>query len=107
MLEITLKVPDALTRLPEAERDGLIRAALHEAVRARIEQLHLEIAKSKQEVAHFEERYGMPFSRFEAEVLQQEESLEVHNDYNDWFYWQSVLNEKQHLLEELIAIEPR
>jgi hypothetical protein len=105
MLEITLKVPDGLTRLPEAERDRLIRAGLHEAIRARVQQLKSEIVQSKEEVARFEKRYGMPFSRFEVEVLAQNESFQAHDDYNDWYYWQSVLEEKLQLLEDLTAVE--
>ena len=105
MLEITLRVPDAFTRLPEAERDRLIRAGLHEAVRARIRQLGSEIAQSKEEIARFEERYGMPLARFEREVLPQDESFQAHDDYTDWTYWPSVLEEKQQLLRDLAALE--
>ena len=33
MLEMTLKLPESLTRLPEAERELVVRAGLHEATR--------------------------------------------------------------------------
>lgn len=26
------------------------------------------------------------------------DTLQVHEDYNDWFYWQSVFDEKKNLL---------
>jgi hypothetical protein len=105
MLEVTVKVPETLSRLSEAEREGLIRAGLHEAARARIRQLESEIAQSSEEVARFEARYGLSLTRFEAEVLTKEDSHEAHEDYNDWFYWQSVLDEKQRLLADLTALE--
>jgi septation ring formation regulator EzrA len=101
MLEMTLRLPESLTRLPEGERDLLIRAGLHEATRARIKQLKTEIAEAQKEVRRYEARYGMSLARFEAEQLTQTDSFQAHEDYNDWFYWQSVLEEKQRTLAEL------
>ncbi len=101
MLEMTLKLPESLTRLPEGERDMLIRAGLHEATRARIKQLRAKIAETQKEVRRFEARYGMSLARFEAEKLTEVDSFQAHEDYNDWFYWQSVLDEKQRNLADL------
>jgi len=101
MLEITLKLPESLTRLPEGERDMLIRAGLHEATRARIRQLRTEIAEAQKEVRRYEARYGLPLARFEAEKLADADSFQAHEDYNDWFYWQSVLDEKHKSLADL------
>jgi hypothetical protein len=103
--EITLKVPETWMQLPDAERERLIRAGLHEAARARIHQLQTEIAQAQQEVNRFEARYGMTLDRFEAEILPQQDTYPVHEDYNDWFYWQSVLDEKQQILTELQHID--
>ena len=83
----------------------LIQAGLHKAMRARIRQLEAEIAASKEELARFEARYGMSLSRFEAQLLSQQDSLQIHEDYNDWFYWQSVLEEKQRLLADLHTLD--
>jgi len=104
MVEMTLRVPQTLIQLPESERGKRIRAGLQEAARARIRQLQADIAASKEELARFEARYGMSFSRFEVELLTQQDSLQIHEDYNDWFYWQSVLEEKQRLLADLQVI---
>ena len=101
MLEMTLRLPETLTRLPEAERDMLIRAGLHEAVRARVRQLESEIAATKEELRRFETRYGMSLPHFETDVLANQDSLQVHEDYNDWFYWQSLLEDKERLLSDL------
>jgi hypothetical protein len=105
MVDLTLEVPEALARLPAAERDRLIRAGLHEATRARIRQLTSEIARVKDDVAHFERRYGMSLSQFDEEVLCQNNSHQVHDDYNDWFYAQTVLEEKKALLSDLTSLD--
>ena len=95
MLEMTLRLPGTLTQLPALERDILIRAGLYEAVRARIRQLEADLAESKAAIGRFEASYGMSLQRFEADVLPNLDSLKIHEDYNDWFYWQSLLEEKQ------------
>ena len=43
----------------------------------------------------------MPFQRFEAEQLPVLDTLQAHEDYNDWFYWQSVLDDKTRLLASI------
>ena len=101
MLEMTLKLPESLTRLPEAERELLVRAGLHEATRARIKQVKADIAEAQREVRRYEARYGMSLARFEAELLAAADSFQVHEDYNDWFYWQTTLEEKQRDLASL------
>jgi hypothetical protein len=98
---MTLRLPETLMRLPEPERDMLIRAGLQEAMRARIRQLKAEIAEGRKQIRRFEARYGMPLLRFETDILPHEDSLQVHDDYNDWFYWQSVVAEKERLLANL------
>jgi hypothetical protein len=105
MQEVTVKLPETLAGLSETEREQLIRAGLHEAARARIRRLEIEIAESQQEVARFEQRYGMSLARFEAEGLSHVDTLKAHSDYNDWFFWQNVLEEKKKLLEDLTALD--
>jgi hypothetical protein len=103
--EITLKVPETWMQLPDTERERLIRAGLHEAAQARIHQLQAEIAQAQQEVDRFEQHYGMTLDRFEAEVLPRQDTHPVHEDYNDWFYWQSVLDEKRQIRTELLQLD--
>ncbi|MBI1879345.1 MAG: hypothetical protein HYR94_14200 [Chloroflexi bacterium] len=105
MAQLTLEIPDTLAGLPEQERNLLIRAGLYEATRARIRQLKAEISESKKHIRRFETCYKAPFSRFEAEILPTLDSVQAHEDYNDWFYWESVLAEKQRLLAELQRVE--
>ena len=49
----------------------------------------------------------MALTRFEAEVLTAADSFQAHEDYNDWFYWQSVLEEKQHELADRQGVRPQ
>jgi hypothetical protein len=105
VLEMTLKLPETLIQLPEPERDMLIRAGIHEAMRARILQMRAELAEAKKQVRRFETRYGVSLARFESEILVNQDSIQVHEDYNDWFYWQAVGEEKTRLLADLHGID--
>jgi hypothetical protein len=105
VLEMTLKLPETLTRLPEPERDMLIRAGLHEATRARIHQMRAELAEAKKQIRRFETHYGLSLARFESEILVNQDSIQVHEDYNDWFYWQAVAEEKTRLLADLHGLD--
>jgi hypothetical protein len=105
VLEVTLKLSETLTRLPEPERDMLIRAGLHEATRARILQMKADLAEAKKQVRRFETRYGLSLARFESEILAQQDSVQTHEDYNDWFYWQAVVDEKTRLLADLHGLD--
>lgn len=100
-MQMVLDVPDALIELSSAERESLLRAGLREAMAARARQVEQEIAEAVSEARVFADRYQMSFERFERERLQESDNLQIHEDYNDWFYWTSVLSEKQKLLASL------
>lgn len=97
----TLEIPRSLVNLPEQEQLVLLRAGLYEAGRARLRQLEAEIAEAEAEIQRFESRYGMPFAQFEIEVLPILDTLQVHEDYNDWFFWQSVLTDRRSLFTKI------
>jgi len=101
MSQIILDVPDAIAGLPEPERTRLIRGGLFEATRTRVRQLKKEIAESKDHLQEFERRYGVVFVQFEDELLPSLDTLQAHEDYNDWFFWQHLLAENERLLSEL------
>src|SRR4051812_22645595 len=103
MTQITIDLPNSLAKLPAAERESIIRAGLYEAIRARQRELEREIETAKTHVQGFERQYGMPFEQFERELLPALEAYEAHADYIDWFFWQSVLAERQSLLVSLNA----
>lgn len=101
MTTITLQVPDALANLPNAERASLFQAGLWQAIAMKREQLKREIAETHEQVMVFSNRYGLTFTSFEKELLPNLDSWQAHEDYNDWFFLQSVLEEKQSLLANL------
>ena len=101
MTTITLQVPDALANVPAKERESLFQAGLWQAIAAKREQLKKEIAEANEQIKGFSTRYGVSFTRFETELLPNLESWQAHEDYNDWFFWQSVLEEKESLLANL------
>ncbi len=100
-MQITIDLPEALVRLPQPERESLLRAGLHEAIRARIHELETEVQQAQMHVAQFEQRYGVPFAQFERDLLPTFDAWQAHEAYNDWFFWQSVLAEKEQILREL------
>ncbi|MCZ7571789.1 MAG: hypothetical protein M5U01_24825 [Ardenticatenaceae bacterium] len=101
MVELTVQIPESLARLPDNEREALIRAGLHVAVSARRRELEAEIATATDQIRHFEVRYGLSLAQFEREVLPTLDSLQAHENYNDWFFWDRVLAEKKQLLADL------
>lgn len=98
MEQITIELPDLLSQLPSTERTSLIQAGIAEAVRMRAEEIRGEVAEAEAQVARFTARYGMDFHQFETEYIQQNESPDAHEAYNDWFYWQQVLERSRALL---------
>ena len=100
-IQVTIELPALLAKLPKTERETLVRAGVHEAMRARALELKAERQQAQAHVRHFEEEYGVDFARFERELLPTLDSPQVHEDYNDWFFWQGVLTEKEQLLLEL------
>lgn len=101
MSQIILDIPDLLAGLPEKERDRLIRGGVYEATRARVRQLSKEIADCRAHLQDFEGQYEVSFDRFEAELLPTLDTLQAHEDYNDWFFWQKLLDENQRILSEI------
>ena len=98
MQAIPTELLEKLKSLPEVERDQLIRAGIYEAALGRMQQLEREIEECKGRISSFETKYGMTFQEFESGLLQKDDALQVHEDYNDWFYWKQVLEEKNNFL---------
>ena len=105
MTTITLQIPDALANLPSKERESLLQVGLWQAIAAKRKQLKGEIAETNEQIKAFSTRYGVSFTRFEADLLPKLESWQAHEDYNDWFFLQSVLDEKESLLVNLPSSE--
>ena len=94
-MQITVQVPEALGNLPSQEQNMLIQAGLGNAASARIQQLHGEIKLATEAIHRFERKYGVTFDHFENEMLPELDTLQAHEDYNDWFYWVQVRAEKE------------
>ena len=67
------------------------------AVQAHVRRLTAELEESQQHIGQFEQKYGVSLAQFELEQLPQLDSLEAHEDYNDWFFWTEFLNANQQL----------
>ncbi len=46
----------------------------------------------------------MTFVEFEQTLLPTLDGQQAHEDYNDWFFWESVLAEKERLLQGLRSV---
>lgn len=98
----TVDLPDVLAALPEAERESLIRAGMNLAIRARIQEIETELKEAMAQIQRYETQYQCSLQQFEAELLPTLDSLEAHEDYNDWFFWQSVYDEKLALFQSFV-----
>ncbi|MBI1294203.1 hypothetical protein GC175_04505 [bacterium] len=98
----TVDLPDILAALPESERESLIRAGMNLAIRARIQEIEAELKEAMAQIQRYETQYHCSLRQFEEELLPKLDSLEAHEDYNDWFFWQSVYNEKQALFQSFV-----
>lgn len=103
MTQVVIDLPSSLVDLPETERDALLRAALFEAINARIRDLQRQLAEAHSQVAHFERRLGRTSAQLEAAGLPAGASPADHDAYLDWVYWQAVADEKAELLAALSA----
>lgn len=101
MTQITVEIPDTFMKLPEKERDSLVRAGLYQAIHARIRQVRADIADGQQHIHQFEAKYGLTFKKFETDLLPNLNTYQAHEDYNDWFFWLTVLKDKKTLLKKL------
>ena len=48
--------------------------------------MRAELAEAKRQVRRFETRYALSLAGFESEILANQDSVQAHEDYNDWFY---------------------
>ena len=101
MTPITLQVPDMMMQMPASERNQLFLTGLYEAIRTRSRQLKTEVSDAQAQVKQFEARYGVSFEEFETTILPTLTSWEAHEDYNDWFFWQKIVDEKSKFLQQL------
>lgn len=100
MQAIPSDILEKLGKLPKGEREDLLRAGVYEAARARVRQLQQDVFEAERHIHRFEHKYSVTFEQFEGTLMAELDSLEAHEDYTDWFFWVSVLQEKQKTLDE-------
>lgn len=101
MRVISIQVPEAIGSLYSSERESLLRRAFRSFARQRIKELRAEMREAKSRIRQFETRYSTSFTEFEKHVLPNLSSAEAHEDYNEWFFWESVLSRQKDTLEKL------
>jgi hypothetical protein len=92
MQQIQLRVPKAIHTLVRDEQDRLLRSALRVAARQRARELAAEQREASANIRRYERKYGMSLAEFEHEKLPGLDSVQAHEDYNDWFFWTRVLD---------------
>ena len=61
----------------------------------------VEMREAKKHIQQFEAQYGMSLSELERQGLPENASVEAHEDYNRWFFWQSVLDRQEKIVKRL------
>ena len=105
MPQFTFDIPSALAELPQIEQERLVRSGLYEAVRARRVQVEAAISAAEKEVSRLEQQYGVSFSAFDSEILPDATSQQVHEDYNDWYFWTESVVEQRRFLDALQGLD--
>ena len=91
MEHIKLNVPKAIQGLVGGERDRLLRSALRVAAKQRARELEKERREAVGHIRRFERKYNVSLPVFERKTLRTLNTVQVHEDYNDWFFWTHVL----------------
>ena len=91
MGQIELRVPKSIETLVSGDQDRLLRAALRLAAKQRARELEKERRQALAHIRRYERKYGARFSQFERKGMSKLDSAQAHEDYNDWFFWTSVL----------------
>jgi hypothetical protein len=100
-----MHVPKSLELLVGQERDRLLRAALRMAARQRAHELTQERREALTHLRRYERRYGVSLSEFERKKLAKLDTLQAHEDYNDWYFWAGVLERADQAADALRRME--
>ncbi len=101
---VEVQIPEALNDLYGPEQERLLQSAFRQYARLRSRELLNEMQEAEAHVCQFEARYGVSLAEFEAQLLPDETSVEAHEDYNHWFFWQSVLDRQREILQRLCDV---
>lgn len=107
MNSIQVRVPKAIEQLMDGEQDRLLRSALRIAAKTRVKELTQERREAVTHIRRLERKYNATWTQFEKQ-LPRTNAIDVHKDYNTWFFWTGVLeraNKAQSALKKLAAAE--
>lgn len=90
MNTIQVRVPKSIEQLVEGEQDRLLRVGLRVAAKTRAKELAQAEREATLQVRRLEKKYGITFKAFEKK-LAVINTVQAHEDYNDWFFWKTVL----------------
>lgn len=105
MKSIELHVPNAIENLTSAEQDRLLRTALRAAARQRAHELTRERREALTHIRRYERKYGSTLAQFERKKLNGLDTAQAHEDYNDWFFWGTVLARAESAGAALLKLE--
>lgn len=101
MEQIELRVPKAIESLTSDERERLMRTALRIAAKQRARELTKESREALARIHRYERKYGVALAEFERKKLRALNTVQAHEDYNDWFFWTQVLARAKHVSHAL------
>ncbi len=105
MTQMQLRVPKVIEILLGDERDRLLRAALRVAAKQRARELEKEQREAQTQIRRFERKYGATIAKFERKKLRTLDTVQAHEDYNDWFFWTNVSKRARQSLDALKEME--
>ena len=100
MRKIELEVPDIIYELPEEEKNKLVNSVFTYSIKERSKVLKKEADRAKAKIKKYQSKYGKDLKSFEREGLKDDSSLDNHDEYMDWYFWQKVYDDSCNLIEK-------
>ena len=105
MESIQLRVPKSIQSLVSDEQERLLRSALRVAAKQRSRELAKERREALTHIHRYERKYGASLPEFERKKLRTLKTVQAHEDYNDWFFWTSVLERANRATKVFASME--
>lgn len=86
----------------ELLKDGVLeRRVLRALAKTRLQELEEELEEAEKHIERFQEKHSETLEEFEKHL----EGREEHEEYNEWFFWSRVRDEKQDLIDRIEAVQ--
>jgi len=102
---VQVRVPKAIHALLQPERQRLLHHALRIAAKYRARELEQDCKDARAHIRRLEKKYRATFSQFERKKLRRLNTVQAHEDYNDWFFWTKLLERAERELRALSKME--